>query len=83
MKPRICICCGEPMRDPVNHDSDSPHICVGCSNFFDAPMEPGCLADKSNVPTIQTRPFVFDFSVILTFQAVSNWISTLPRQSKI
>ena len=35
MKPRICICCGEPMIERGNALSRNPNICASCSSLAD------------------------------------------------
>ena len=70
------------MFDEVNHEPDSSHICIGCSNLFDAAiMPPAIVADKSDVEVVasaatQDESLVFDFSVLLTFQ-------TMPKGSPV
>jgi len=35
MKPRICICCGDPMLKRGNALSRNPNVCASCSSLAD------------------------------------------------
>jgi len=35
MKPRICICCGEPMAESSHGLSRNPNVCASCSSMAD------------------------------------------------
>jgi hypothetical protein len=35
MKPRICMCCGEPMAEGANSKSRNPNVCASCSSLAD------------------------------------------------
>lgn len=35
MKPRICVCCGEPIADKGNALSRNRNICASCSSLSD------------------------------------------------
>ena len=40
MKPRICLCCGEPLSDTANALSRNPNVCASCSSLADGMDEP-------------------------------------------
>jgi hypothetical protein len=35
MNPRICVCCGEPIREGGNALSRNPNVCASCSSLAD------------------------------------------------
>jgi hypothetical protein len=35
MKPRICVCCGEPIAEMGNTLSPNPNLCASCSSLTD------------------------------------------------
>jgi hypothetical protein len=35
MKPRVCVCCGEPISDKGNALSRNPSLCASCSSLAD------------------------------------------------
>jgi hypothetical protein len=35
MKPRICVCCGEPISEKGNALSRNPNMCASCSSLAD------------------------------------------------
>lgn len=39
MKPRICICCREPMSEKGNALSRNPNVCASCSSLADGMEE--------------------------------------------
>jgi formylmethanofuran dehydrogenase subunit E len=45
-RPRICICCGEPMTTRGNSLSRDPNVCASCSSLADG-MEEGVENDKA------------------------------------
>jgi len=46
MKPRICVCCGEPIYDKGNALSRNPNMCASCSSLADGMGE----ADAPKLP---------------------------------
>jgi hypothetical protein len=46
MKPRICVCCGEPLLAGGNALSRNPNICASCSSLVDG-------IDETRVPSVQ------------------------------
>ena len=40
MKPRICICCGEPLGETSHALSRNPNVCPSCSSLADGMDEP-------------------------------------------
>ena len=44
MKPRICVCCGEPIVEKGNALSRNPNVCASCSSMVDG-MDGTALAD--------------------------------------
>jgi len=64
------------MSYEVSHAPDSSHICVGCSNLFDAPTGPAVVpakhdAEVASFTAIQDESMVFDLSGKLTFQTTA------------
>ena len=45
MRPRICICCGEPMAPRGNSLSRNPNVCASCSSRADG-------MEKSTLPAV-------------------------------
>ena len=39
MKPRVCVCCGEPMAENANALSRNPNMCASCSSLADGMEE--------------------------------------------
>ena len=39
MKPRVCICCGEPISEKGNALSRNPNLCASCSSLTDGMEE--------------------------------------------
>jgi hypothetical protein len=39
MKPRICVCCGEPIPESGNALSRNPNVCASCSSLADGMEE--------------------------------------------
>jgi len=46
MKPCICMCCGEAMREGGNPLSRNPNVCASCSSLADG-------MEESNVPELE------------------------------
>jgi len=46
MKPRICICCGEPLGETSHALSRNPNVCPSCSSLADG-------MEESNLPQAQ------------------------------
>jgi hypothetical protein len=70
MKPRICICCGEPIPEPGNALSRNPNVCASCSSLADgmeessisrlAQSDPDPVREQSAreaTPSVQEHPF--------------------------
>ena len=55
MNPSVCICCGEPIREPGNILSRNPNICASCSSLVDG-MEEANLAPLPLVAPEETGP---------------------------
>src|SRR5262252_2750692 len=49
VRPRICICCGEPMSEAGNSLSRNPNVCASCSSLADG-MEEGAHAEFETIP---------------------------------
>ena len=41
MRPRICICCGEPITEHGNALSRNPNLCASCSSLTDGMDDSG------------------------------------------
>ena len=54
MKPRICICCGEPILPEANAHSRNPNVCASCSSLLDGleGFAVTTVEDSSNLPPI-------------------------------
>jgi len=50
MRPRICICCGEPMSETGNAFSRNPNMCSSCSSMADGMGDE--IASPEQDPTI-------------------------------
>jgi hypothetical protein len=48
MRPRICVCCGEPIAEQGNQLSRNPNVCASCSSLADG-MEDSAL--PASVPS--------------------------------
>ncbi len=49
MKPRVCVCCGEPISEKGNASSRNPNMSASCSSLADGLVEaerPDCAAAK-------------------------------------
>jgi hypothetical protein len=57
MKPRICVCCGEPISEKGNVLSRNPNLCASCSSLADgmgeaeSPESPR--AEGKHPPTVE------------------------------
>ena len=55
VKPRICICCGEPIALDGNLLSRNPNMCASCSSFEDG-MEDSAARDADALePTLRSE----------------------------
>jgi hypothetical protein len=55
MKPRICVCCGEPISEKGNALSRNPNMCASCSSLTDG-MEDSSTPESP--PPDQKQPLV-------------------------
>jgi hypothetical protein len=58
MKPRICMCCGEPLPEGENVLSRNPNVCASCSSMDDGMGEssvPELAGEESEHPP-PTKP---------------------------
>lgn len=53
MKPRLCICCGEPMAAGANSLSRNPNVCASCSSMADGMDFETCSDGAPGVTEIQ------------------------------
>jgi hypothetical protein len=54
MKPRICICCGEPMSASGNELSRNPNVCASCSSLVDG-MDDNLNPDQVATTDLQSK----------------------------
>ena len=53
MKPRICICCGEPMTESLASLSRNPNVCSSCSSLVDG-MDEGSFSKDALNPQLHS-----------------------------
>lgn len=55
MNPRICVCCGEPMRAEGSSLSRNPNVCACCSSMLDG-MEDIRVPKTEPIPPRSVKP---------------------------
>jgi hypothetical protein len=53
---RICMCCGEPMREEDSAHSRNPNMCASCSSMADGIDKVSLPALKASQPTPEPHP---------------------------
>jgi hypothetical protein len=59
MKPRVCVCCGEPISEKGDALSRNPNMCASCSSLADGIGEvdtPECPRPEWEQPPVGEDP---------------------------